>query len=126
MATDEVDTGELRRFIGRIRREQPGATSAQLVDMANRAAEEARNAAPVGEPPGSPRPGALRDSIRVEIDSPTQVVVLAGDADAYYVGHVEYGTSRQDPQPFMRPAAAGAEGNLEGEMGAMWRKLLGV
>jgi len=55
--------------------------------------------------------GELADTIRVVRDDAKQVVVLAGGAELErpYAGHVEYGTSKMDARPFMRPAAARSE-----------------
>lgn len=45
--------------------------------------------------------GRLRSSIHVEQISPTSIFV---GTDVYYAGYVEFGTSKMQAQPFMRPA----------------------
>lgn len=45
--------------------------------------------------------GRLRSSIHVEVISPTKIFV---GTDVYYAWFVEFGTSNQSPQPYMRPA----------------------
>ena len=73
-----------------------------LQNGAVRLAERAREIVPV-------RTGHLLASIRVELGehveaevafSPVQVI-----AETPYASFVEFGTSRMDPQPFLRPAA---------------------
>lgn len=44
--------------------------------------------------------GKLRDSIKIEKDGSDFII----GSDEEYSGFVEYGTLRQSPQPFMRPA----------------------
>jgi len=110
-----IDVTPLKRALKQIGADTPKAIEAELEQMANRAAAAARSAVPVDE-------GTLRDSIRVEKDSPSRVVVLAGGADAApYAGHIEYGTSRMGAQPFMRPAAVQAERELAQRMADAFR-----
>lgn len=45
--------------------------------------------------------GALKASIHLEINSPNDIMLTAG---MDYAPHVEYGTYKQRPQPYMRPA----------------------
>lgn len=50
------------------------------------------------------RTGALRDSIDYEIVDDRNVAIRAGSDEAYYAAYVEFGTSRNVAQPFLRPA----------------------
>lgn len=56
--------------------------------------------------------GYLRSSIAATIDSGSTSGVIVGEvtAGAEYAAYVEHGTSRQRPQPFMRPAYEQARG----------------
>lgn len=75
-----------------------GASGVQrdLITIAQGIRVSAANKCPV-------RTGQLRSSIRVEI-SPNVVTIVAGGDGVEYALYVEYGTSRQYAQPFMRPA----------------------
>lgn len=46
--------------------------------------------------------GAMRNSIGIDFNLPNLTAVIGPTVD--YAPHVEYGTSRQAPQPFMGPA----------------------
>jgi len=48
--------------------------------------------------------GDLHDTIRAEPVSDRHIRVVAGDEDVNYAAHVELGTTRMDPQPYLRPA----------------------
>lgn len=54
--------------------------------------------------------GFLQNSIHPEQDSSTTVSVVA---DAPYAGFVEFGTSKMRAQPYLEPAAAEAESQIE-------------
>lgn len=48
--------------------------------------------------------GRLRNSIDYEVDSSEDAVYVGTDVN--YSGYVELGTSRQKPQPYLRPAVS--------------------
>lgn len=72
------------------------AMVAGALDMAEQVAEIARGLVPVDT-------GTLQDSIHVN-NTPHEGLISV-EADAEYASFVEYGTSVNDAQPFMRPAA---------------------
>jgi HK97 gp10 family phage protein len=75
-------------------REIRQAATSVINAHAQNVASLARALAPV-------RTGRLRASIAVEVSGTGAVSVIA---DAPYAVYVELGTSRQSPQPFLRPA----------------------
>lgn len=92
----------------------PKAFDDSVTAALNEAAEMAKNRAKQSVPVDT---GALRDSIRVErFARPAGNITYTGvRAGGYirnpktgrfvdYASYVEYGTSRQRPQPFLRPA----------------------
>lgn len=58
--------------------------------------------------------GNLRGSITYEVDTADNAVYIGTDVE--YAPYVELGTSRQEAQPFLRPAAS--------EHGAQYRRVL--
>lgn len=77
-----------------------------------------------GEPPASDT-GRLVGSIRMDF---TRIEELTGvvNARAGYAAHLEYGTSRMAPRPFMRPALANKKEAVESEIrGAITAALKG-
>jgi len=50
------------------------------------------------------RSGELRDSITGEVATEGNEVVVLASSPVEHAGFVEYGTSRQRPQPYLRPA----------------------
>jgi len=48
--------------------------------------------------------GRLRNSIRYEVKKSEDALIVGTDVN--YAGFVELGTSRQKPQPYLRPAVA--------------------
>lgn len=58
--------------------------------------------------------GNLRGSITYEVDAGGNAVYIGTNVE--YAPHVELGTSRQEAQPFLRPAAS--------EHGAQYRRVL--
>jgi len=92
----------------------PQAFKASMEESLKITAEEGKERAKLLVPKDT---GSLRDSIRVErLAKPTGNIVYTGvRAGGYvtnpktkrivdYASFVEYGTSRQRPQPYMRPA----------------------
>jgi HK97 gp10 family phage protein len=69
-----------------------------VATTATRVESQARAAVPVDT-------GTLRNSITVQVSGLSALV----EARAPYASFVEYGTVRRPPQPFMVPAAQGAE-----------------
>ncbi len=57
--------------------------------------------------------GALRESLTYRVDGETLTV----GSDKEYAAVVETGTSRQRPQPYIRPAMEGHESEYKGAMG---------
>ncbi|MGH2596142.1 MAG: HK97-gp10 family putative phage morphogenesis protein [Actinomycetota bacterium] len=70
--------------------------NAELLSRTEKVAEAARTLAPV-------LTGALRESITAESVGPAEARVVAG---VDYAVFVEFGTSVDEAQPFLRPAAA--------------------
>lgn len=94
--------GEVLKHADRLSRapvEQQAKLSALAARTAKNIGNRARTLAPV-------LTGTLRSSITVEETSPLHWEIKA---DAFYGRFVEYGTSRQAPQPFMAPAAEAYE-----------------
>lgn len=95
------------RGMDAIRRGLPGAIERGVERGAQHIADLARQLAPVDT-------GALRDSIHVESgDTPTSRKVIAGGGAVTYAAHVEYGTANSPAQPFMTPAIAQIDVEIE-------------
>jgi len=101
--------------------EEFDAIAEDLVDTAGDAfVETARASCPVGSPfelRAGQEPGALRDSItetKGRDERGPYVEVEAGGGMGY-AGYVEYGTSRQPAESFMRPGMAAAMASLRNE-----------
>jgi HK97 gp10 family phage protein len=90
--------GNLSRDLSRLQSNLRNAAGRVVASEASDIAADARNRAPR-------RTGRLAQSIRTEVRGTRGRVT----ADVPYVVPVEYGTSRQAAQPFMRPAALAAE-----------------
>jgi HK97 gp10 family phage protein len=86
------------------------AAEATVQSVANDAADKARSLAPVDT-------GKLRDSIHVEGEGPGADVVVSVD----YAASIEYGSSHNDPQPFLRPAVHQAEAELPAKAAVIYR-----
>lgn len=77
------------------------------LELAEGTAEEARRDCPV-------RTGALKNSIRVEVDKDTgEADVVAGNEQVNYAPYVEYGGVHTPSQPFMTPSAERAKKRRE-------------
>lgn len=75
-----------------------------LVEFAaNRIVEDAKNFCPVDT-------GALRNSIYQTTSDQSRTITI--HVDMYYAAYVEYGTSRNVAQPFLRPAIAMCHSDL--------------
>ena len=99
----------------KIRTKLPDACEEGLTKIANDIIiKEAKRIVPVDT-------GRLRDSIKVDSTSPTEV---KGGTDVFYAGFVEFGTARQRSQPYFRPAID--KGKREGPklLIALIRKLI--
>lgn len=83
---------------------------------------EHRASAP-GEPPASDT-GRLVNSIKSDfgkLESQLTGTVVAGTS---YAAYLEFGTSRMEPRPFMRPALANKKSEVEGVITAAVREAL--
>lgn len=76
--------------------------------LADREADQIRSGAPEDT-------GRLRSTVRIET-SGERTEVIVGDDSTPYLGFNEFGTRRQPPRPFVRPAAARAEAEHEAVM----------
>lgn len=96
----EFDMSEFRRLAEDLKRAgkkaHRGATVA-TTKSARRLESEAKAFAPVDT-------GNLRSSIGTDIEESTTAVVAEVGPTASYGAHVEDGTSRMAPQPYMAPA----------------------
>lgn len=95
-------TAEIRRRIIKIANE-----------TAYEAAEIAKGLCPVDT-------GFLRESIRVEQTGGNRLKVVV---DAEYAAAVEYGTSKSEAQPFLRPALEAVRGRLNRRLGQVIKGL---
>ena len=93
----------------------------KLKEIVENIKQEAKNRCPVGTPQSTGKKGYVGGSLRKSIRLKTKarpagnIMSIGVSAGGYvtnpntgkkvnYAGHVEYGTSRQTPQPFLRPA----------------------
>jgi HK97 gp10 family phage protein len=108
MAVRETDIGRLRARLFQIPRDMPLLHTAGAKLIAGWIRDEAKQRVPVDT-------GSLQKSIRIEITRRGGKEVVGVAAGGYitnpktgrkvdYAGFVEYGTSRQWPQPYLRPA----------------------
>lgn len=82
-----------------------GAQGARFLRRAARGVEaDAKQNAPVDT-------GTMRASIGVDLTGDGRFRIMTAEIGptVHYAPHVEYGTARQSPQPFMGPAATRAE-----------------
>ena len=97
-----------------------GAVRGGVVKIVNESATEiaaiARQLAPVDT-------GFLRDSIAVESYNRNELLRVI--VDAPYAGFVEYGTSAQAAQPFLRPAVEAVKSRMNRRLGQIVRGLGG-
>jgi len=82
--------------------------------VAERIADEMRSMVPVDS-------GALRDTIRVEVDD-DEVMVAVGNEETDYAVYVEYGTRNRAATPFVMPAISRVAASLEETMAAEVRR----
>jgi HK97 gp10 family phage protein len=92
------------RKLERIARDLPGLTSNALAAVALDGEAYIKysfgtSPSAPGDPPGVDT-GKLRNSIRAEKETNTRWVITT---DTEYAGHLEFGTSRMAPRPFMGP-----------------------
>lgn len=94
----EIDDKAVLAKFEQIANEVPKAMEDMVSNVGGVVLTEARNNVPVDT-------GALKGSLTLEVnkggDSPSAIV----GSNLDYAIHVEDGTSRQAPQPFMKPAA---------------------
>lgn len=90
------------------------ASSSAVAKTAAEIVEDAKALAPVNT-------GALRASISADIIGPTGLTTAEIGPTVDYGIEVEYGTSRQAPQPFMRPAFEADTPHLEDELDRITR-----
>jgi HK97 gp10 family phage protein len=94
MITIKIDDASLQKKLERIIKNSPKVEQ-EIVEIAGEQAfTRAKNLAPVDT-------GALRDSITLKVEESEATI----SSSLEYAAPVEYGTSRQAAQPYMRPAA---------------------
>jgi HK97 gp10 family phage protein len=81
------------RLMSRLRNMEDLNMNSILSRAADEIVVKAKSYAPVDT-------GRLRDSIHKEVDGDGVAII----ADAPYAAHVEYGTFKQRPQPYLNPA----------------------
>lgn len=86
---------EAMRKMGNLKAKLHDEVTQAVKEVADMVVDEAKTYAPI-------RTGVLKRSIQIkEVDNFNSAVTI--EAAAPYAGFVEYGTSKQPPQPFMRP-----------------------
>jgi HK97 gp10 family phage protein len=102
MAGDVKGAAAAMQRLKKLSTDLAAAASGGHAQLAEAAAEEMRANVPVDT-------GQLADTIRVERKNPFRTEVIVGDESTPYLGHVEFGTFKDQAQPFVRPAAGQAE-----------------
>lgn len=126
----EIKWDNDNELIKYLRKDLPKVVEQSLIEANNETAKDAKKYAKQYVPVDT---GSLRKSIRVErLARPKGHFFYTGIRAGGYVRnpktgrfvdyqrYVEYGTSRQRPQPFMRPAIRKASRNWEGHL---WKAL---
>lgn len=67
--------------------------------------------------------GNLRRSIHTEVDTGGAKAEARVGTNVEYATHVEFGTSKQSPQPYLRPAYDENKGQALGEIAAVLKEL---
>lgn len=101
----------------RIEAELKRRLSASCILVSNKAKESVSTAYPPASSPGEPpakRTGHLRRSIAFEVDG----LVGRVGTGLVYARHLELGTSRIAPRPWLRPALAQSRRRIEAILGA--------
>lgn len=90
--------------------ESDSELEAMMQTTANRIERDAKSMAPVGET------GNLRASIENEVESKRKAIIAEVGSNVEYAPYVEYGTSRMEAQPYLRPALEDHASSLEREI----------
>ena len=102
----EIDDTRVLAKFQRMANEAPRACEDIVSNLGAVALKEARNKVPVDT-------GALKGSLTLEVErNGNQSSAIIG-SNLEYAPPVEYGTSYQSPQPYMRPAKKVAESKLK-------------
>lgn len=101
MVTITIDDASLQKKLEQLIKNAPNIEQEIVAIAGTKAFDIAKNLVPVDT-------GALRESIVIEIEQSQATILSPLD----YAASVEYGTSRQAAQPYMRPAAEEARKQL--------------
>lgn len=111
----EADLSKLRAKIKRLQQVDQRGLSGALKKAAKTAVNNAKRKAPVDT-------GKLRDNIGYEMKLEKKRVDVFSNAE--YSGYVEFGTSKQSPQRFFRPAIRLAIRNLNQDLDRLISKAI--
>jgi len=119
---------DIDRTLGQIDAISAGLADAVTEKMTEAAArivagiqDDVSEAYPPASMPGEPprlRTGALLRSVRIEEVVPLRVTIAAGGIGSFapYARHLEFGTSRMEPRPFVMPRVEEALPDLSTEI----------
>ena len=111
MITIKIDDASLQKKLEKLIKNSPQIEQEIVETAGTKAFSIAKDLAPVDT-------GALKGSITLEIKQSQATI----SSPLEYAAPVEYGTSRQAAQPYMRPAAEEARRQLPGIAKAVFRQ----
>ena len=102
----EIDDAKILAKFQRIINEAPRACEDIVSNLGAVALTEARNKVPVDT-------GALKGSLTLEVERNGDQSSATVGSNLEYAPSVEYGTSRQSPQPYLKPAKEVAKSKMK-------------